>query len=64
MSILIFYNMSMSITTIFIRFWRHFVQFLSRLTSDSTTFKVAVSHFNTQVESYKAGVEGGGGGRV
>ena len=56
--------MSMSITTIFIRFWRHFVQFLSRLTSDSTTFKVAVSHFNTQVESYKAGVEGGGGGRV
>ncbi len=29
----------------FIRFWRHFLQFLSRPTSNSTAFKVAVSHF-------------------
>ncbi len=42
MSIFIFYKIS---TSIFTRFWRHFLQFFSRLTSDSTTFKVAVSHF-------------------
>ena len=32
--------------SLFIRQWRHFLQFYkTRLTSDSTTFKVAVSHF-------------------
>ncbi len=44
MSIFIFYKFNVD-STIFIRFWRHFLQFLSRLMSDSTTFKVAVSHF-------------------
>ncbi len=45
MSIFVFYKISTSILTIFITFWRHFLQVLSKLTSDSTTFKVAVSHF-------------------
>ena len=45
MSIFAFYTISMSILHFIISFLRHFRQFLSRLTFDSTTFKVAVSHF-------------------
>ncbi len=45
MSIFVFYNISTSTLQFFIRVWRHFLQFLSRLTSYCTTFKVAVSHF-------------------
>ncbi len=43
MSIFIFYKILTSI----LQFYKilTFLQFLSRLTSDSTTFKVAVSHF-------------------
>ncbi len=53
MLIFVFYKISMSILQIFIRFRCHFLHFLSRLTSYSTTFKVAVSHFVfTHVESY------------
>ena len=53
MSIFIFYKISTSILQIFIRFWRHFLQFLWKLTSDSTTFKAAChTSFFTRVEPY------------
>ena len=44
MSNFVFYKISTSILQFFIRFWRHFLQFLSRLALDSTTFTVTVSH--------------------
>ncbi len=44
MSIFVFYKISTSILQ-FYKIWCHFLQFLSRLTSDYTTFKVAMSHF-------------------
>ncbi len=44
MSIFVFYKTSMSIFYNFYKIWTS-LQFLSRFMSDSTTFKVALSHF-------------------
>ena len=45
MLIFVFYKISTSTLQFFIRFWCHFLQFLPRPTSDSSTFKVAMLHF-------------------